>query len=313
MKIAQTIRELYYKTYSWVTGKFVVTDFRVLDTRKCLIYTKSYGIHDDVSIIIQGPLIKNKNILLINCLELRKKYPSVQIIFSTWKNSECDLIEQLRINKIDVVESQPVCPGLGNVNLQIKSTSVGFDAIRPNVKYVLKLRSDQLLLSDADFIGYFKSLLQRYPCMGDGLVKRLLVSNFMTRSLRMYGVPDYMMFGHLSDMRLFWNPDFDEKKSTDYIVEPNPQYFMRQATAEGYLVAKFMNLIGFNPQWTIQDSRVFFAKYFLVADGSTLEQIWIKYKWWNGYCLNNDGKRESEISPVECLTDIEKFKRGLLC
>ncbi len=83
---------------------------------------------------------------------------------------------------------------------------------------------------------------------------------------RFYGVSDMLMFGKIEDMCLYWSIKFDNKSFDDFKPEGNPMYFMKQSTAEGYLVTEFMKIINWNPKWNKVDHEIYLKNYFISVD-----------------------------------------------
>ena len=273
----------------------LIKEYFVILTNQFLIFEiKKYKIDDvkpiekysnEIGIVIQGPLNKQNNFSLQTIKFLKRKYPNVFMVLSTWEGEDEESLLILKELGVKCIKSKlPKNIGIKNINLQIFSSKVGLEFLKKSgCKYALKMRTDQSLNESNDFIGFFLNILTQfyhknlneYP-----LNKKLIISSLNTFKNRYYGVSDMLMFGEIEDMEKYWTPKFDTKKLSDIVVENDNHFFMRQETAEGYLICEFMKAVSHEPKWTEEDHRSFMAKFFVLIDHCSVGHFWFKNKWW---------------------------------
>ena len=235
--------------------------------------------YEKVGIIIQGPPVYQDDFTLNTIKFYIAKYPLSIIVVSAWDDTDVSFISEAKRSGAVVLLSKKPAPGISNINLQIHTTKVALEYLEPYSDYVLKTRSDQICDSQNDWIGYFLNLQKIFPVQEGALQNRLIISSLGSFNNRLYGIPDFLMFGSYSDMNLFWAIPFDKKKSSERQVELNPDFFIREEVAEGYLVSMFCKNIGFQLKWDLTDSQKFIAHYFCVADKEAIGPFWFKSFW----------------------------------
>lgn len=166
---------------------------------------------DQISIVIQGPLLWNKPEGIERCIvSLRHVAPKAEIIVSTWRGENTALLpEDIKT----VVSDDPGCfwehPYRAyNLNRQLVSTAAGISlASRP---YVLKIRSDLALFD--------RRLLQIAEAAADAIcVAKITITNLYLRNPEvyplLYHVSDVVQFGRREDMANYWaGPLFSESE-----------------------------------------------------------------------------------------------------
>ena len=141
--------------------------------------------------------------------------------------------------------------------------------ISNSVDIIIKMRSDQ----------YFN--VKRLIKIFDNS-QRLALCNYNAYSQRMYPFSDMMMAGNIKDMWRFWNIPFDMRAVEDICIESDLRYFMRQKTAEGYILSNYFQSIGYEPSWNQNESEEFMNAHFQVISWIALRFVWFrKYYWKN--------------------------------
>ena len=187
-------------------------------------------IQDELAIIIQGGLYAKDNFTVETCKVYRKSFKNAKIIVSTWENEDTEIINELKELGVFVIQSKkPKFTGIGNINLQVKSTYEGLKyAKKIKAKYVLKTRTDQRLQKN-NLYEYFISLLEKFPVVKDGVLKlpqtqRIIVlqSPVAASMFMPLHVSDFLYFGRIEDVtRIF---EIDEEK----ISETKEERFERE-------------------------------------------------------------------------------------
>jgi len=239
----------------------------------------SFDVSDKVGIIIQGNIPKEKKFLLQILHNYRKLYPKVQIVLSTWVDSDKKVLREInKLNNVKVIlNNYPKYRGIKNINLQILSTVNALKYLKNNnFKYALKTRTDQGIYQyNYNYIEKFIEIILSKS--------KLIYSTMNSFSDRHYSISDMLMFGNIEDLLVYWDCELDQKRIKDIKVEKNNRYFMRQGTAEGYLLLEFMKKIKYIPKWSNECSDFFVQKYFLSIDYKSLEQFWFKNDWYIEY------------------------------
>lgn len=116
----------------------------------------------DLSVVVQGAVVKKENLTQKVCESIRKFLPNSEIILSTWRESDVSAIDyDLLIENEDpgsmesFYHGHDSVPTVNNFNRQIVSSLNGIRSATR--KYVMKLRSDSMLVGDV-----FLDLYNRY-------------------------------------------------------------------------------------------------------------------------------------------------------
>lgn len=259
-----------------------------------------------VGIIVQGPFDSSHDFTIDTLRSYRKAYPNAKIVFSSWLGLDSSIVEKIKKMGIHVILSKKTAKSINNINLQIKSTSVAIEYLKPFCDYILKTRSDQRCSTSVDFISGFMNLLTLYPSESSELDSRLIFSSLRTFRNRLYGVPDFLMFGKTADMELYWCIPFDTKTMEDVKREPDSDFFIREEVSEGFLVHNFFKNVNYSPTWNQEDSDEFLAKYFCVINSTEIGHFWHKYNWFLGN-IYFDGNRYHIYKEITFMYWLEKY------
>ena len=245
--------------------------------------SNSFDVKDKVGIIIQGNVSEDKTFLLQTIHNYRKLYPKVQIVISTWVDSDKEIIREIKeITDVKVIlNDYPKFYGIKNINLQILSTVNALNYLKDNnCKYALKTRADQRIFQyDNNYLEKFIEIILSKSNDYGSIKSKLIYSTMNSFRNRYYSISDMFIFGYIEDLLVYWDCDLDLKKIQDIKVEKDNHYFMRQGTAEGYLLLEFMDRIKYIPKWNNECSDFFIQKYFQPIDYEYLEQFWHKNDW----------------------------------
>lgn len=177
----------------------------------------------EISVVVQGAV---DSILTPKCLKsIREQLPEAEIILSTWEGSN---VEELNYDKV-VFSTDPGAYVLddvyqikNNVNRQILSTKNGINECTR--KYIVKIRSDMIILNTG-FINYYDKYTKRNnECMI--CKQRVIINNFYCSNPHktnfLYHVSDWFFFGLAEDVKNIWDiPLQEEPFSTRFFVNRN--------------------------------------------------------------------------------------------
>jgi hypothetical protein len=271
--------------------------------------------NDRVAIVMQGPIIIKDNFTFETLSLYKKRYPKVLLVLSTWDDYlEKDLKKFTDIGIEVLKNKKPKYYGFSNINLQIESSRKGINfAKNKKIKYCLKTRTDQRIYRH-DFILFFLSLINLFQIDNHSFVKnRLLSVSLNTFKYRLYGVTDMLMFGHIDDMLLYWNVEFDERKLESINFGSTIQEWSKARTCEVYLSTEYLIKIGHKPLYTLEDSWYIYSKYFCIVDRSSIDLFWLKYNRTNEKRRYNNKNRaldeEFTFSDwINCLNNLIMYK-----
>lgn len=307
----------YYSTYLAKLKKLIrnegVDDSDILNVNSNTID------NSDISVVVQGYAEKSTSYLISS---IRKYLPKSQIILSTW--DYCD-IKNLEYDKLVINDDPGAVPCEiwdnyargNNGNRQIASTKSGLEMV--NTKYVLKLRSDLILLGDG-FKKYFHLLSEReqeYSVFEE----RILIGELFSRHDfvyhrhgKEYDVPkpfhpsDWFAFGLSDDVKkLYGNvrliPDEELQYSKlvhpEYVEKYDYKYSWRYTTEQHIFMEAIKNKVSSDlfRDWTdwneenIELSQKYMLNNFAFLDMARSDILNMKYIT---ACFANNGLRHPE-------------------
>ena len=263
-----------------------LTYFLSLNTRKTYFdynylvkfFNVYLNINEEFGIVMQGPVVTDKD-FTYNTLKLYKyKYPYARILLSTWEGQSSHALSKIRDLGVLVIENViPFNRGNLNINLQIVSSKVGINELKKfNVKYLLKVRTDQRMCKNMDFLAAMRNLQKTFPVDNNVLNSRLIICSTNSFKSRLYGITDMLMFGHVNDMEMFWSiPQETNGLATSNYLDP--VYYMKNEIGEGYLLKHFSNNLRIKLCWSRSDSLRFIVDHFCIIDKEQLDLFWFKY------------------------------------
>jgi len=142
---------------------------------------------NDFCIIIQGP----SN--YVGTIKDSFTQCNIPLIFSTWNNE----LDKYNESDIVVLNEKPEHNGVGNINLQMKTTLGGLNKAKElGFKRALKFRSDMIPTNPLKFIEFFKDNMLTFFCWH--YAPQGSVSGYMV---------DYFMAGEIDDLIKIWTID----------------------------------------------------------------------------------------------------------
>lgn len=276
-----------------------------IDDSSVLNERARYINNSDISVVVQGYADDSTSYLLNS---IRKYLPGSTIILSTW--GYCNT-SKLDYDKLVISDDPGAIPCEiwsnfdrgNNGNRQIVSTKSGLNEV--DTKYVLKLRSDLVLLGDG-FKKYLYLLVERdddYLVFDERIVIGELFSrhNFVYhRNGKEYDVPkpfhpsDWFAFGLTEDVKkLYGNvsiiPDdeiqYDQLVHQDYVKKYDYKYSWRYTTEQHILLEALKDKMPQNMfrDWTdwneknIEYSRKIMLNNFVFLDMARSDILNLKY------------------------------------
>jgi len=176
--------------------------------------------YENVGIVFQGPLDKNNDFTINTVKLLRKIYPDITIVVSTWIG---DITDEERIElqyaKCVILESQSMGgedkgkgQKIGHLNNQLLSSKVGLEYLeKNNIEYALKIRTD-LRIYKIDFIPYFMNLLELF---GKERIINVAFSNSLISVP--YHMSDFIWFGAVNKVLQVYSAPFRGDDQLKYI------------------------------------------------------------------------------------------------
>lgn len=235
--------------------------------------------YSDLCVIIQGSIKDIKFVINTVRIYRDRVFPGAEIIVSTWVNEDEEHIGALKeLGAKVIVSEKPENVGISNINLQILSTSRAVDvASKESIRYLMKTRTDQRV-NAIDTYPYLLSLLHQFPSSDSICGGRLIALSLNTFKYRLYGISDMFMFGSVREMKKYWMPPLDQRISGFVSDESMTlREYSRLAICEVYLATKYLEKIGHNIAWTLEDSLDVYREFFCIIDACSIDLYWNKY------------------------------------
>ncbi len=246
---------------------------------KLVNYPKCY-------IVIQGPIIIEKDFTLETIKIYKKLYPKTKIILSTWKDTDTKYLKKiqsaLKIEKGNIyliLNKSPDYPGISNINLQTTSAYNGIKKAKElGAEYVVKTRTDQRMYG-INNIEFLYNLIKCFPVKtGYKQKERIITMSLDTFKYRWYGASDMFNFGNIDDMLVYWGIELEDKEYFENRKKVNNDNKLTKfPICETKLVLNFLKKIGRKTKWTFEDSLQSYANHFCVVDQEDLDLYWYKY------------------------------------
>ncbi len=165
----------------------------------------------DISVVVQGPIIKHKT---EKCLKsIRKNLPEAEIILSTWEGSSIDGLDyDILVINIDpgAVRQKKFTTAkvFSNLNRMILSTNNGIQ--KAERKYTLKLRTDACI-DNTGFLNMFEKFPARFDeyklfehrILTSTLYSKFAITDHENKVEIPFHVSDWWFFGLTSDLKKF--------------------------------------------------------------------------------------------------------------
>lgn len=241
---------------------------------------------EKMAIVMQGPLPTPDNFTYETFAIYRRHMPDVQLVLSTWDDTPEEHLAPLRDIGVDVVlNEKPKMPGLFNINMQLVSAGNGIrKAAEDGAAWVLKTRVDQRLYNP-NVMAELVTLAKNFPPKGGYDQKhRIIGIGYGSLKYAPYHVTDQTVFGHVDDMLKYWTPPLRDDKMPAHFPKTAHEVYnqipigeeCRHAAPETYITSQYLMRIGYELEWTIQDTWRVFRDCFCFADYQGTDFFWQK-------------------------------------
>lgn len=242
--------------------------------------------NDDVAIVIIGHLSHIDTLILF--------YKGIKnVIFVVDETEEPSKIERLKDNGfiVEINEVKKIISGYGNVNYQCTSSTIGIlKSKEMGYKFVLRMRSDQIILQLKDFInkmnftklGFFAYIPQEVPYHGNPnygeateyILEKNSLEGVNTEKLKYSYLMDYCITGEINDLLILF--DYYEDKR---ILAP----------AEHKLLVNFLTKknLDLDNSFEVMKNKFNFFLETLIENSIDFIMIKQDYNNWS-FCLKHD-------------------------
>lgn len=235
---------------------------------------------DATAILLQGPFVEIDNFTIGTLRLYRRFYPDVPIILSTWHCPDVFLSDIKNLGVHLIINDQPLYPGRANLNYQIVSTRTGIlMAETLGATYVLKTRTDQRFCSSG-LIDHLLTLISAFPLAVYDTPKqfqRIVAISKGTFKYRLYGVSDMFCFGHISDIKAYWDiPQDREGAARTGISHLTWRQQADLSVPEHYIVVNFMRSTGWARKNSLADYLDLLGRRYIIVDHEAVGLYWHK-------------------------------------
>lgn len=227
-------------------------------------------------LLLQGPVVQS-NDFTNNTIQLYQSiFPEALIVLSTWEDQN---VQGINSDKIVILKNKyPPIQSYKNFNKMVYSINLGlryFEEI--GIEYILRTRTDQRI-QEENAIEFFFELLKLFP-LKDTIKNqrsRLITLNLYTLKYVPYSISDMFQFGHISDLKDYWNVDTSQLKVSHktgmfYVDEKencSPEILLATRYAKSKLNKKY--------NYTLESYYQFIAERFIVLDYLSISLLWEK-------------------------------------
>lgn len=224
--------------------------------------------HKDVAIVMQGPVKERRKFTLETLAWYKKAFPGAQLILSTWNGQDPAVHRACAELGVTLITSEPMSGGqTRNLWRQVTTTLAGINAAKKlGVTFVLKVRTDQRIYS-AEALDYMKAVIHFHPPKTNPMVRgRIVFPSVNSFVNRPQGASDFLQFGHLSDMEVFWT------SVGNYPLEEG-------LSIEQMLTGSYLLAIGYRAEGLFTHATYSLAMRQVLAfiDASAIDFFWYKY------------------------------------
>ena len=141
--------------------------------------------------------------------------------------------------------------------------------------------------------------------------ERIIGLSLNSFKYRLYGFSDMFQYGNIYDIDKYWDVELDQRRYSDEYINQNGSSLKKYAQlklCEVYLTSKYLQSVGCNLNWTLEDSWEKFSKHFCIIDKESIDLYWPKYNSQEYRWLNYSGEyRMDEITFREWI-DLSNLK-----
>lgn len=213
---------------------------------------------EEITILMQGPVVRDRNFTLETLKAYRRRYPDIPIVFSTWIDDAAYVERRLKGYGISIVSSNyPVNPGKQNILLQSRTVMAAKSLI--DSKYVLKTRSDQRVYASEDWLAHLRKAHDARYHLGC----KFISCNLNAYAFRPLIISDMFLFGLSNDI-------------FDYFLSLDEEY-LSQDLLDNFNMdgPEAIFLAGYMERQKLSNSQLEDLQH--MVDYRVLELYWFKY------------------------------------
>lgn len=267
-----------------------------------------YPLPRKTAIVMQGPIRTEDDFTLETIRLYRKLYPECDLFLSTWKGEE-EKLKEIREEKISIILSDlPEHSGIMNCAYQTVSSLAGIQkAVEAGAEKIIKTRTDQRFhLPDLPF--YLNDLQEQFPLkIQTGQRSRIIAISQTTFDDRAYNICDMFLYGDSEDLLSYFSCPLDkrDKRPLDWV---DPIQFSKERGAEIWLTSYYLERLGYELKWTLEDSDHYRNELFIIIDSSMIDLLWPKYD--DRECLQRDYLGRGAGEKVTFLDWLHAYQQG---
>lgn len=241
----------------------------------------------DYALVFHGKIfsIELNEYLLNNIKQIRKRYPNLLIILSTYEMSLKDHSCLIELG-VAVVYNKDVgelpTPHPKSICQQIETVNNGLSfAVSQSKKYSIKIRVDQNIIADDLIRKCFTMQIMFQNNIKD--CSRIFTTSYSSYAHRALGVSDMFMFGETSDLLKYWCT----AKPDDYLIQTrkfqkkyNASEWNKFLIPETWLAARYLENLGINLEDPGLVTAYAWREFFGIIDASSLGLSWFKTDDW---------------------------------
>ena len=241
----------------------------------------------DYALVFHGKIFsKELNQYLLNNIEqVRKRYPNLLIILSTYEMSLKDHNCLIKLGVV-VVYNEDVgelpTPYPKSICQQIETVNGGLSfAASQGKKYSIKIRVDQNIIAE-NLIRKCFTMQAMFPSKIKDC-SRIFTSSYGSYAHRALGVSDMLMFGETSDLIKYWCT----ARPHDYLIQIrnfqkkyNAPEWNKFLIPETWLAARYLENLGISLEDPGLTTAYAWREFFGVIDASSLGLSWFKTDDW---------------------------------
>lgn len=222
-------------------------------------------------ILVAGPYVDHLDFTLINLKRFRMLFPETKIYYSTDSSLSEKTTKEIEKQKIDLIQNTKFdgdsIYSMGNLLAQINNMSKGLSAITDKKSYVLRVRSDQIVLED-NFVDRLFNYSDTYNANDERILK-ISMNSFINRD---FSTSDMFMFGHYEQMKKFWDINYETYKLAITNLEINKLSVFPESILDSLY---FKEVYAYFPV-NRSDYLMMISECYLIVDEVNVGILWYK-------------------------------------
>ncbi len=249
-----------------------------MSTFKYEIKAKKNSTNEKTCILIQGPIVKKSHFTIETALYYQNIYKNSLIIISTYPEYLSYLNRHLQHPNIKVITSRKIEDhGPSNINLQALTTNAGIQYADICKKdYILKTRADQRFYNP-ETLNILHNLTEIFKVEGNkaNQKERIIFASQNSFESRVYGPTDTFVFGHISDIKRYF--DIQRVNSNSKFKSRQKNDLAKNFLPEVYFFSNYLLKTGHKLEWGLSDYQKVMRERIIFVDSSEIDLFWPKY------------------------------------